>query len=71
MSGLQDRFAGRVEWIILDIDDRELDDIRRRLGITAQAQYILVNEGGQIIGRWFGRLNQGNVAAEIESLIQT
>lgn len=71
MSGLQDQFAGRVEWVVLNIDDRDLDGIRRQLGITAQAQYLLVNEDEQIIGRWFGRLDQARVSAEIESLIQT
>ncbi len=71
VSGLQDTFAGKVEWVVLDIDDRDLDGTRRRLGITAQAQYVLVNADEQIIGRWFGILNQANVAAEIESLIQT
>ncbi len=56
---------------MLNIDDRDLDGIRRQLGITAQAQYLLVNEDEQIIGRWFGRLDQARVSAEIESLIQT
>ena len=71
MSGLQDTFAERVEWIILDIDDPSSDDTRSELGITAQAQYVLVNANGEIVGRWFGILNEMQVAAEIENLLQS
>ena len=71
MSGLQATFAGRVEWVVLDVDDRTLNNIRGQLGITAQAQYVLVNADGAIVGRWFGRLNENNIAAEIEGLLQS
>ena len=71
MSGLQETFADRVDWVILDIDDRTLNDTRSQLGITAQAQYVLVNADGVIVGRWFGLLNETQVASEIENLLQS
>lgn len=62
-------FADRIEFVLLDLDDRSQDEIRRRLGITAQAQYLLVNEAGQTVGRWFGRLDESRLSAELESLL--
>ena len=55
----------------LDLDDRSLNDTRQQLGITAQAQYLLVSADGEIVERWFGVLNQAQVEADIEKWLQT
>ena len=71
MSGLNETFAGRIEFVVLDIDDSSLNDIRRRLGINAQAQYVLVNSAEEIVGRWFGILNESQVTSELENILQS
>ncbi len=58
-----------MEFVLLDLDDASQDDIRRKLGITAQAQYLLVNPANEIVGRWFGRIDESRVSAELEALI--
>jgi len=55
----------------LDLDDRDLDDRRRQLGITAQAQYVLVNAAGEIVGRWWGVIDEAALSNELETLLQT
>lgn len=62
-------FADRVEFVLLDLDDASQDGIRRRLGITAQAQYLFVNSAGEVIGRWFGRIDEAQVTADMEALL--
>jgi len=71
VSGLQDEFAGRIEFVVLDVDNSAHDAKRAELGLTAQAQYVLVNSAGEIVGRWFGVLNEANVTSELENLLQT
>ena len=71
VRGLQETFEDRIDFVLLDLDDRDHDADRRRLGITAQAQYILTDADGAIRGQWFGRLDQAQVTAELESLLQT
>lgn len=71
MSGLNETFAGRIEFVVLNIDDSAQDDIRRRLGITAQAQYVLVNSADEIVARWFGIINESQVKSELEALLQS
>ncbi len=70
MRGLEETFAGRIEFVLLDLDDRDLDNTRRQLGITAQAQYVLVNASGEIVGRWWGVIDEAGLADELESLLQ-
>ncbi len=71
MSGLQESFAGRIEFVVLDYDDPAHDARRSQLGITAQAQYLIVDGDGAIASRWFGLLDELQVAAELERLLQT
>lgn len=69
MSGLEDRFEGRVEFVLLDYDDDSLDDIRDQLGITNRTQYVLVDGEGTVLMRWFGILSESAVEDEIEAII--
>lgn len=71
VDGLRESFSDRIEFVELDLDDSSFDDIRSQLGITAQAQYILVGADGQIAQKWFGILDQASVSAELETLLQT
>lgn len=71
VSGLTESFAGRIKFVVLDFDDSSFDDTRRRLGITAQAQYVVVNSADEIVARWFGRIDQARVASELEALLQS
>lgn len=71
MSGLQETFASRVEFIVLDVDNSGTAGARNQLGITAQAQYLLVDSADQIVRRWFGVIDEGQIAAEIEGLLQS
>ncbi len=71
MRGLEETFAGRIEFVRLDLDDRDLNDTRSQLGITAQAQYVLVNDAGEIVGRWWGAIDEDSLTDELERLLQT
>ena len=71
MSGLQEHFSGRIDFVLLDLDNAAQDDIRRQLGITAQAQYVLVDAQGKTVARWFGILDRAGVMDELETLLQT
>jgi len=56
---------------VLDVDNTAHDAKRAELGLTAQAQYVLVNSAGEIVGRWFGVLNEANITSELENLLQS
>ena len=71
MSGLQDTYTGRIEFVVLDFDDSAHDAKRAELGLTAQAQYILVNADGEIVARWFGVINDAGIRNELDNLLQS
>lgn len=70
MDGLQESFAGRVNFVFLDWDDKSLNDIRTNLSITDRSQYVLVSADGNILQRWFGYLYEEQMVEEIEAFLQ-
>jgi hypothetical protein len=69
VRGLEEIFVEQVEFIMLDWDDKSLDGQRDELGITARTQYALADADGFVVKRWYGILDEGAVASEIEGLI--
>ncbi len=57
--------------MVLDVDNSAHDAKRAELGSTAQAQYFLVNADGEIVGRWFGVLNDAGIRTELDNLLQS
>lgn len=71
MSGLEDTFEGQVEFIMLDWDDSDLNEQRQELGITDRTQYVLTDDDGTVVKRWYGILDEGAVENEINELIES
>lgn len=70
VNGLEEEFEGRIAFVTLDWDDSSLDELRGRLGITDRTQYVLVNAAGEAVKRWYGLLNEAQVAAELATLLK-
>lgn len=69
MNGLEERFDGQIEFVLLDWDDPTLNDARARLGITDRTQYVLANAAGDAVKRWYGLLDEAQVGTELEELL--
>lgn len=70
MNGLEETFEGQIEFVTLNWDDSSLDELRGRLSIADKTQYVLVNAAGEAVKRWYGLLNEAQVAAELETLLE-
>ena len=67
MNRLESQYFKDVDFIHLDVDKSELNDVRSALRIRGRSEYILYDGDGEEIGRWFGALNQ-NVGSIVEAL---
>jgi len=66
VSGLEAQYGDRIEFVTLDWDDKSLNPIRERYGITGRTQYVLVDENDAVIQRWYGPLAMNNVTSVID-----
>ena len=69
VSGLEERFAGRIAFVMFDWDDPTHNDQRRELEITDRAQYVVASADGEVVKRWYGVLNEEQVGIELEELL--
>lgn len=69
MDRLKDEFGNQIEFVDLNYDDPSLNPVRDQYGITNRSQYALVNTNGEVIKRWFGYIDEADVAGELESFL--
>jgi thioredoxin-like negative regulator of GroEL len=49
VRGLMEEYEGRVEILVMDYDDRSLDDYRRENGATGHPSFAAINADGQVV----------------------
>lgn len=54
VRGLMEKYEGRVEILIMDYDDRSLDDYRRGYGATGHPSFAAINAAGEVVGNIVG-----------------
>ncbi len=69
MDALQQQFAGKVDLINLNIDVSETRAVRDRFNITDRSQYVFIDAAGNAIQRWYGFLDDTNIAQTIQDYL--
>jgi hypothetical protein len=54
VHGLEDKYAAKVDFVYLDIDDPTSDAAKRKLGYRVQPDLYLIDAQGNIVQRWLG-----------------
>jgi len=69
VNRLETEFGTDIEFVLLDWDNRGLNDFREQFGITGRTQYVLVDAQGKVIQRWFGPLNYDSVSGYLSDYL--
>lgn len=69
MNGLQAQFGEQIEFIVLDIDDPATLPLRQQYNMVQRTNYVLVNARGEVVQRWFGSLNEDEVARALREFL--
>ena len=69
MNGLEQRYSDRVDFVLLDFDDPNLNAERVKYNITDRSQYVLVDAEDNIIYRWYGYISTQDVATVLDELL--
>ena len=54
VRGLMDKYRGRVQFLILEYDNRDLNEIRQRFRITSHPAFAVVRGNLEIVQNWVG-----------------
>jgi len=66
---LKARYGAEIEFIMLDVDDPATRPMRERYDIVAQSQYVLANAAGEPQQKWFGYLQESEVAGVFDAFL--
>lgn len=69
MYGLVQKYGDQMDFIGLDIDDPASMPAREHYDIVARSQYVLIDAQGNVIQKWFGYLDEAEVAGAIDTLL--
>jgi hypothetical protein len=69
VHGLQQTYSDRVDFVILNFDDRTLDIERARYNITDRSQYVLVDAADNVIHRWYGYISTQEIATVLDEFL--
>lgn len=69
VDALAEQFAGKVDLVSLNIDVPETQDTRDRFNITDRSQYVFIDAAGNTIQRWYGFIDQTQVAQAIQDYL--
>jgi hypothetical protein len=57
VHGLEAEYGSQVNFVYLDIDDRDTEPFKQELGYRYQPHLFLVDADGNIIQQWVGRVS--------------
>ncbi len=70
VHGLEAKYADRMLFTYLDIDDARADRFKTALGFRVQPQYFLLDGGGNIVKEWFGFVPEEEFAMAFEAALK-
>jgi thioredoxin-related protein len=70
VHGLEAEYYDRVTFTFLDIDDPANEEFKSALGFRAQPQFFLLDENGEIIQQWLGRVNADDFRAAFDTTLE-
>jgi thioredoxin-like negative regulator of GroEL len=71
VHGLEADYAGKVNFVYLDIDDSQNDEFKRSLGYRVQPHFFLLDSEGNVLQQWVGVVQQDELVAALNQAIDS
>ncbi len=68
MHGLEAKYAGKIDFVYLDIDDPDTNPFKSQLGYRYQPHMYLLDGEGNVLMQWVGFAIEGELDAALQSV---
>ena len=68
VHGLEDKYAAKIDFVYLDIDDPTSGAAKRKLGYRVQPDLYLLDANGNIVQRWIGFVEAKTLEAALSKI---
>ena len=70
VHGLEAEYAGKMNFVYLDIDDADNEQFKNQLNFKYQPQFVLVDGQGKVLQQWFGVLSAEEFRSGFDNYVQ-
>jgi hypothetical protein len=69
VHGLEAEYGSDINFVYLDIDDKQNDRFKEQLGFRYQPQFFLLDGDGNVLQIWVGRVGEEDLRAAFNDAI--
>ena len=69
VHGLEAKYYDQINVVYLDVDDGANQEFKQALGYRVQPHFFLVDENGNILQQWVGRVSEADFEAAINTAL--
>ena len=69
VHGLEARYADRIQFAYLDIDDPRTADLKAALGYRVQPHFFLLDGDGNVLNQWLGFVTEEDFVSAFETAL--
>lgn len=70
VHGLEADYFEQINFVYLDVDDPANEVFKQALGYRVQPHFFLLDENGEIIQQWVGRVSQADFTTAFEAALK-
>lgn len=69
VHGLEDRYGNQINFVYLDIDDPQTDELKETLRYRNRPHFVLLDGAGNVVNSWVGVVDEADFVAAFEALL--
>ena len=69
VHGLEAEYAGKINFVYLDIDNPQNDGFKEQLGFRYQPEFYLLDGSGNLVQKWVGFVSKEIFTATFDALV--
>ena len=66
---LEQRYAGKIKFVYLDIDDPAVKQIMREMEIFGHPYFVLLDAQGEIVDEWYGVVTETQLTRAFDAML--
>jgi thioredoxin-related protein len=70
VHGLEAKYADRLGFVYLDIDDPNTENLKQALGYRVQPHFFLVDGEGNVLQQWLGSVREDEFVSAFEAALK-
>lgn len=69
MHRLEQRYAGKIKFVYLDIDDPAVKPLMREINLLGHPYFVLLDAQGEIVDEWYGVVTEKQLTRAFDRML--